>query len=147
MHELSIASAILDAVRSEAEKHPGAHVAKVCVRVGELSGVVPDALSFGFECLVQGTDLDPLTLVIESVPRRQHCPQCDATFDVTNGRRDSGGAGSSGLSPVWDSALRTLDSGLSLACPCCGHTETQLAGGDELDVAYLELESPESGVP
>ncbi len=62
MHELSIASAILDAVRKEAEKRPGVHVSKVGVRIGALSGVEPEALSFGFGALVQGTDLDPLAL-------------------------------------------------------------------------------------
>lgn len=113
MHELSIASAILDAVRSEAEKRPCAHVTKVAVRIGAVSGVEPEALSFGFTALVQGTDLEPLTLVIEPVPRRQRCPDCDFTFEVCED---------------------------SLACPRCGCIETQFAGGDELDMAYLEIE-------
>lgn len=115
MHELSIADAILDAVRSEADKRPGAHISKVGVRIGALSGVEPEALSFGFSALVQGTTLEPLTLEIERVPRRQRCPACDVTFDVADD---------------------------NLACPRCGHIETQFAGGDELDLAYLEIESP-----
>jgi hydrogenase nickel incorporation protein HypA/HybF len=119
MHELSIASAILEAGQKEAARHPGARVTKVGVRIGAISGVVPDALSFGFECLVQGTDLEPLTLVIESVPRRQRCPDCDFTFDAPD---------------------------VDLACPRCGRPDTQLAGGEELDVAYLEIEDPEPGV-
>jgi hydrogenase nickel incorporation protein HypA/HybF len=113
MHELSIASAILDAVRVEAEKRPGARVTKVGVQVGALSGVEPDALSFGFECLVKGTDLDPLALAIECVPRRQRCPACDFSFEAADG---------------------------DLACPRCGRADTQLAGGDELNLAYLEME-------
>jgi hydrogenase nickel incorporation protein HypA/HybF len=113
MHELSIASAILDAVRKEAEKRPGAHVTKVGVRIGALSGVEPEALSFGFSVLVKGTDLDPLALEIEPVPRRQRCPACDFTFEVKE---------------------------YNLACPRCGRIETQFAGGDELDMAYLEIE-------
>jgi len=113
MHELSIASAILDAVHKEAEKRPGVRVSRVGVRIGALSGVEPEALSFGFSALVQGTDLDPLALEIESVPWRQRCPQCELTFDV----KDEG-----------------------LACPRCARPETLLAGGDELDLAYLEME-------
>lgn len=115
MHELSIADAILDTVRSEAGRRPGAHVAKVCVRVGALSGVVPEALSFGFECLVKGTDLEPLTLVIESTPRRQRCVPCNFTFESAEDNP---------------------------ACPRCGRTDTQFAGGDELDLAYLEIDEP-----
>ncbi len=141
MHELSIAESILDAVREEAQKRPGAHIAKVAVRVGGLSGVEPEALSFGFECLVRGTDLEPLTLVIEPVPRRQRCPACDLTFEVRNGNNEfeasqPGGWRSSGF----DLGLRTSDFGLSLACPRCANAETILAGGEELDIAYLEVE-------
>ena len=124
MHELSIASAILDAVRSEAEKRPGAHVAKVAVRVGALSGVEPEALSFGFECLVRGTDLEPLELVIEPVPRRQRCPDCDLTFEAPDG----------------DARHVPAIGGIPLACPRCGRAETQFAGGDELEMAYLEVD-------
>jgi hydrogenase nickel incorporation protein HypA/HybF len=113
MHELGIASTILDAVRDEAEKHPGARVTKVGVRVGVLSGVEPEALSFGFTALVQGTDLEPLTLEIETVPRRQRCPACDLTFDAPEDE---------------------------LACPRCAKAETILAGGEELDLAYFEVE-------
>jgi hydrogenase nickel incorporation protein HypA/HybF len=113
LHELSIAEAILDAVRTEAGKRPGAHVTKVGVRVGALSGVEPEALSFGFSALVQGTDLEPLELVIEPVPRRQRCPACDFTFEVAED---------------------------NLACPRCARGETLLAGGEELNLAYLEVE-------
>ena len=59
MHELSIADAILDAVRVEAEKRPGAHVTKVGVRIGALSGVEPEALSFGFSAWCRGPILNP----------------------------------------------------------------------------------------
>jgi len=141
MHELSIAESILDAVRAEAAKRPGAHVAKVAVRIGALSGVEPDALTFGFECLVRGTDLDPLALVIERTPRRQRCPACDLTFDVRDDKNETPGASTEALqSNAFDSGPRTPDYGLSLACPRCGHADTLLAGGDELEMAYLEVE-------
>jgi len=141
MHELGIADAILDAVRAEAAKRPGARVAKICVRVGELSGVVPDALSFGFECLVQGTDLEPLALLIENVPRRQRCPHCDFTFEVRSGKAEvAGGASTSLPNGDFDFGPRTPDFGLDLSCPRCGSTDTQLAGGDQLELAYLEVE-------
>jgi hydrogenase nickel incorporation protein HypA/HybF len=113
MHELGIASSIIDAVRDEAEKHPGGRVVKVGVRIGVLSGVEPEALSFGFNALIQGTELDPVTLAIEIVPRRQRCPACDFTFDVLEE---------------------------DLACPRCASAETTLAGGEELDLAYFEVE-------
>ncbi len=113
MHELSIADAILDSVRAETQKRPGSHVVKVGVRIGALSGVEPEALSFGFNALVQGTDLEPLVLEVVSVPRRQRCPICTLNFEASEE---------------------------NLACPHCGHAETELAGGEEMDLAFMEIE-------
>ncbi len=113
MHELSIANSILEAVRKERERLNGARVTKVGVRIGELAGVDPEALSFGFEVLVKDTDFEPLPLAIESVPRRHECSRCRHVFTVVDYRMD---------------------------CPACGSTDTRCIGGDELELAYLEVE-------
>lgn len=115
MHELSIASAILEAVHKERERLNGARVTKVGVRIGELAGLNPDALSFGFETLVKGTDLEPLALEIETRARRHECSHCKHVFTVVDYQVD---------------------------CPACGSTETRCIGGDELELAYLEVEDP-----
>ena len=114
MHELSIANSIIDAVRLEGARRPGARFLKVGVRVGELSGVEPDALSFSFEALVRGSDLEPLALDIETCPRRQRCQECGRIFLV-----------------------RDFD----ISCPDCGQDRTRCIGGDELEMTYLELEN------
>ncbi len=113
MHELSIANAILDAVHQEAEKHPGARVTKVAVRIGELAGIDPEALDFSFSALVKGSDLEPLALEIEPLPRRHRCRQCGETFAVSDAR---------------------------LACPSCGSAESVMVSGDEMELAYMEVE-------
>ena len=113
MHELSIAQSVLEAVRAEAARRPGARVCKVGLRVGELAGLDPESLRFGFEVLVRGTDLEALQLEIESCPRRQRCPQCGNEFVA----RD-----------------------YEMTCPGCGAARTECLGGDELEIAYLEIE-------
>jgi len=113
MHELSIANSILEAVRKERARLNGARVTKVGVRIGELAGVDPDALSFGFEVLVKDTDLEPLSLAIDSISRRHECPHCRHVFTVVDYQMD---------------------------CPACGSTDTRCIGGDELELAYLEVE-------
>lgn len=113
MHELSIANAILDAVRAEAARRPEARFLKVGVRVGELSGVEPDALSFSFDALVVGSELGPLALEIEACPRRQCCPQCGRIFRVHD---------------------------FDITCPDCGEDRTRCIGGEELEMIYLEME-------
>jgi hydrogenase nickel incorporation protein HypA/HybF len=116
MHELGIAASVLQEVQQEAQHHPGVRLRKVKVRVGELSGVNPEALSFSFEVLVRDAGLEPLELEIETCPRRQRCPACQRT-------------------------LRVAD--YDLRCPNCGTAETEFAGGDELELASLEMEDYE----
>ena len=113
MHELSIANSILEAVLKERERLNGARVTRVGLRIGALAGVDPGALSFGFEVLVKNTDLEPLPLSIEWIPRRHECPHCKHAFAVAD---------------------------YQFACPACGAPETRCIGGDELELAYLEVE-------
>jgi len=67
MHEMGIAQSVLDAVRKEAAMRPGFRVAKIALRLGDLSGVDTESLTFCFEALVKDTDLDPLELAIDYV--------------------------------------------------------------------------------
>ncbi len=115
MHELSIAMSVLESLKGEAARRPGSKFVKVGLRIGELAGIDRDALTFGFDALVKETEWQRLELEIESVPRRQRCPRCQLEF------------------PVKD---------YEFTCPNCGEEETVSAGGDELDIAYVELEEP-----
>jgi hydrogenase nickel incorporation protein HypA/HybF len=115
MHELSIADSVLQAVRTEAGRHPGAVPVKIGLRIGELAGVDPGALTFGFQALTAGTDLDGLAIEIENTPRRHRCPACATEFHVVD---------------------------YDCVCPACGTVRTECIGGDELELAYVELEEP-----
>jgi hydrogenase nickel incorporation protein HypA/HybF len=112
VHELSIASSILDTVRSEISRE-GVRPLQVGLRVGALSGVDPDALAFGFEALVKGSDLDGLALEIERVAHRRRCPACTREFEAGE---------------------------FDVSCPGCGDLRTELKTGDELEIAYLEVD-------
>jgi len=113
MHEFGIANSILDAVRAESRLRSGVMVRKVGLRLGEAAGVDPDSLGFCFDALVQGTDLDPLTLEIEMAPLRHACPSCEREFEVTD---------------------------FDFSCPTCREPRTVRKGGFELDLAYMEVE-------
>ena len=115
MHEVGIAASVLDAVRAEVAKVPGAHATRVGLRVGDLCGGDPDSLRFGFDALVNGSDLEPLRLEIETVARVQKCLQCEAEFTVDR---------------------------YTLECPGCGSLRSLCIAGDELDLAFIELEEP-----
>ncbi len=118
MHELSIASAILDAVRTESARHQGSRLCKVGVRIGEWSGVEPEALRFCFQVLVKDSDFPALQLEIEACPHRVFCQECGSNSVTTDYR--------------W-------------ACPVCGSPQPRPIGGDELELAYLEVD--DNGTP
>jgi len=54
MHELSIAMSLVDAICDELPKLGSVTVRSVRIRVGALSGVVPDALTFAFDVAADG---------------------------------------------------------------------------------------------
>jgi len=113
MHEMGIANSVLDSVRVEALRFPDGHICKVGVRIGELAGVDPEALSFCFEALVRGTEFEPLALEIEYRPRRHKCLSCQRMYQPS------------------------LE---EIACPHCGSADSRFIDGDELELAYLEVD-------
>ncbi len=112
MHEMSIAASMLEAVEAESAKR-NAHVVTLGVKIGELSGVDSESLRFCFDVLVQDTGLAPLLLDIQFLPWRNRCRQCAHDFAVQDYRTE---------------------------CPQCGSGETDLASGNELEFAYMEIE-------
>jgi len=65
MHEMGIASSILEAVRKEQRRYPGCRPVRVAVRIGEFSGVSTDSLQFCFEAIVRDTPEEALELSLE----------------------------------------------------------------------------------
>lgn len=109
MHELSLCEAIAATV----VKHAGGRAAAgVVVRVGYLRQVVPDALSFCWAMLTEGTDLDGCGLEIEQVPAVIRCAGCGAET--------------------------TLDVPLMI-CAACEGDDVTLLSGEELQVVSLDL--------
>lgn len=117
MHEVGIASSILEASHRELELRPGSTLVSIGVRVGVLSGVDIDALRFAFECIVAGTEDENVRFVTESCPRTNRCESCERDFP------------SPAASPFLDAP-----------CPHCGSSQTKFVSGDELDLTFVELE-------
>jgi hydrogenase nickel incorporation protein HypA/HybF len=118
MHELSIATSIVEAVTESAAAYPGARVKKVRLRVGALSSVVEDSLQFCWELATQDTPLAGSVLVIHLLPVIVHCDGCSL---------DS-----------------KLDGVQSFRCPHCGEIAADLRQGRELEIESIELEEPDA---
>jgi hydrogenase nickel incorporation protein HypA/HybF len=112
VHELSIATAIVEQADALARADGADVVSAVTVRVGELSGVVPDALDFAFEVACEGTALAGARLVVEQITARAYCGPCAEEFEV-------------GMPPFfW--------------CPRCDHPSQELRCGRELEITAVE---------
>ncbi|NVM20159.1 MAG: hydrogenase maturation nickel metallochaperone HypA [Desulfobacterales bacterium] len=113
MHEVSIAQSMLKIIEDESDKHGVSRVTQLHVRIGSLSTVVPEALSFAFEVITKGTVAEDAELNIEVVPAVGRCRNCNIDFKV-------------------DSAL--------FLCPECGEIAAEIICGKELEISHIEAE-------
>ncbi|WP_431981216.1 hydrogenase maturation nickel metallochaperone HypA [Streptomyces qinglanensis] len=111
MHEMSIAMAVVCQVEEAARTHGAAGVETVTLQVGELAGVVPEALRFSFALACEGTVLSGAELVADQVPGRARCTSCAREWET-------------GLPP-------------RLGCPRCADSRTELLSGRELQIATV----------
>jgi|LakMenEpi03Aug12_release.lakeMendotaPanAssembly.Ray.scaffolds.fasta_scaffold01505_13 hydrogenase nickel incorporation protein HypA/HybF len=123
MHELSIATAVIDEVTKHVAGAGGGRVIAVTLRIGRLATVEEGSLRFGFAIASAGTDLAGARLEIIDVPVRIWCPQCLAE--------------------------RALPSLQRFACPECGQPSGDIRAGRELDLESIEWEpfAPQSPHP
>ena len=108
MHELAITQSVVEAVTERTGANP---VSCVRVRVGRLSGVVPDAMRFCFDLVTAGTPLEGAALDIEQQEGRGRCRACGDDFVLAD---------------------------LVLLC-ACGSADVEVLAGRELAVASVEM--------
>jgi hydrogenase nickel incorporation protein HypA/HybF len=112
MHELGIATEILDIALAEAGRHGATKITAIYLRVGVIRAVEPEHLNFIFDHLAHGTLADGATLSIEEMPVRVECASCGVSETT---------------SFAWE-------------CPRCRGHEISVKGGDVLDIVSIDLE-------
>ncbi len=113
MHELSIASRVVELVGEQVCAAGGGRVAAITLKIGALSCVHEDALRFSFNLVRDGTPLADAELRIVTVPVMIWCAVCGR--EVT---------------------LRGIQ---KFACPECGTPSGDFRAGRELDLESIEL--------
>lgn len=113
MHELAIMDSALNMALDQAEKAGAIRVHVIHLRIGALSGVVPDALQFAFEALASGTMAEGAALDIEEVPARFWCTMCAREFQSDD---------------------------YFAECPGCHKPSGDLRGGREMELASMEID-------
>ncbi len=115
MHELSIAMGIVDGASEEAARLGAARIESVHLRLGQLSGVVKEALLFSYSLAAADTVLEGSRLEIEEIPAAIFCDSCKAE--------------------------RELPSIQNFSCFVCGQPSANVVRGRELTIVGLELGS------
>ena len=108
MHELSVTQSVVEAVMDRTGEQ---RVVEVRLRVGRLSGVVPDAMRFCFDLVTDGTPLQGARLDIDEPQGSASCRRCGATFVLHD---------------------------LILLCPC-GSADVRVLTGRELAICSVEV--------
>ncbi|MDR0627514.1 MAG: hydrogenase maturation nickel metallochaperone HypA [Bifidobacteriaceae bacterium] len=113
MHELGLLRAVVRAVDGAAAKAGAQTVERVGLRVGSLSGAVPEVLSGAWPLAIAGTRLAGADLVIEETVAAIWCDACHSEQPV--------------------------DQFYALRCPACGAPCGNLVRGREFEVAYADI--------
>ncbi|MCX7833309.1 MAG: hydrogenase maturation nickel metallochaperone HypA [Ignavibacteria bacterium] len=112
MHELSIAQNIVDLVLENLPDNIN-KISIVNIKVGEISGVIPESLEFCFNVIIKNTKLDGAKLNIEKVPATAYCKACDKDFQIEH---------------------------LLFTCPYCFGTDIKLITGNELEIINVVVD-------
>lgn len=80
MHEVSMMQNKLDLAIAKAKQNNARKIVLLTMNIGELSGVVPEALAFAFDVLIQGTIAQNAQLEIKTIPVICRCQICDRDF-------------------------------------------------------------------
>lgn len=112
MHEVGIIQNALELAENAGRSSGARQIHRLRLRVGALTGVVPEALHFAFEAVREGTMAAEAKMEVESVPVRCWCSNCHSEF-------------------------RSEDS--LCECPRCGSFSSELQGGLELELTSMEI--------
>ncbi len=80
MHELSIAMNIIDIAEEYLNKSDAGKIVEIEIEIGELSGVIPEALDFAMNNAVSDTVLDNAKINIVIVKGIAKCKLCSEEF-------------------------------------------------------------------
>jgi len=113
MHEMALCEGIIEIVEEEARKRSFSRVKAVCLEIGALSHVAPEAMRFCFEAVATRTIAQGAALEIIETPGLAWCMACSKSVEIKQRHEP---------------------------CPSCGSYQLQVTGGDEMRVKELEVD-------
>ncbi len=84
MHELSLVLSMLELAEAAARREGASQIEVIHLDLGDLSGVVPEALDFAFASARQGTMAESARLEVHRIPAVAYCEDCQQSFELDN---------------------------------------------------------------
>ena len=128
MHELTIATSLVEALLEIAKKQSSNKIVAVQLKVGKLRLISVDQLKFSYEILSKGTLLEGSQLTIEETAAFTRCQNCGYAQELETG------------DTRYHFALPPMK------CPKCG-SDLKVEGGDECLITKVRMTLPEPAEP
>ena len=113
MHEMSIAQGLISIVEEEMIKNNVTTLRSVRVNIGEMSGIVPEALKTCFDILVSKSNMKGAVLKMDIAPIVGGCRKCKKEFKIED---------------------------YNFSCPECESTDIDIVSGREMNIVELEVD-------
>ncbi len=115
MHEMGIAMQVIEIAKASIPKDmQGAKIERINLKIGKLSAVVSDSLTFCFDIIIKDEPLlSGAKLNIKEIPVTARCKECNLEWEIEQ--------------PVF-------------SCRDCNSGSVDLISGQELDIDTIEIE-------
>ncbi len=126
VHEVSVVSTLVDATIRELQKYNVTKVNSITVRIGDLTNLGEEQMSFAYEIVTRGTILEGSEFIIEKEPIELVCDSCgyEGPANVIS-------------DPDFDTHSIPI-----LACPKCGGS-VKVTKGQSCVVKCMDIEEAE----
>jgi hydrogenase nickel incorporation protein HypA/HybF len=94
-------------------RHNAKTLRSVRLNVGQMSAIVPEALTFCFEVITKGTEMEGARLKMDIIPLMGYCQSCAKEFEIID---------------------------YAFSCPTCGGSEIETLGGQDLSIVEMEVD-------
>jgi len=113
LHELSLTQNLIEIAEEHASRAGASAIKSITMKIGTLSGVIPDAIEFAFDVCTKGTIAEGASLEILHIPAVGQCRQCLEECRMEN---------------------------LTDACPLCGSFALDILRGQEMSFTEMEID-------
>ena len=113
MHELAVSQSILQIALDNANKVDAKLIKSINLEIGQLASLVDDSINFYWDIISEGTIAQGASLVINRIPARMRCFDCENIFSPNEN---------------------------TFECPSCSSIRVHVIYGEEMRVESIDVE-------